>query len=98
MENLKIKSVYRCSVTKIGDWAFEYCTSLESITIPSSVTKIEFGAFKYCSSLESITIPSSVTEIRWSAFHGCDKLTIYGETGSYAETYAESENITFKSI
>ena len=86
------------SVTKIGYEAFRLCSSLENVTIPNSVTTIERSAFYGCTSLESITIPSSVTEIGDYAFNGCNKLTINGEKGSYAETYAKSENITFKSI
>ena len=39
------------SVTSIGSGAFEYCSSLTSITIPNSVTSIGYGAFSYCSSL-----------------------------------------------
>ncbi|MBE6844085.1 MAG: hypothetical protein E7508_00030 [Ruminococcus sp.] len=62
------------SVTSIGDYAFEDCTSLESITISSSVTSIGDSAFYYCESLESIIIPSSVTSIGNSAFSGCKSL------------------------
>ena len=36
------------SVTSIGDGAFRYCYSLQSITIPNSVTKIGDGAFRLC--------------------------------------------------
>ncbi len=36
----------------IADYAFSYCSSLESITIPSSVTSIGSGAFYGCSSLK----------------------------------------------
>ena len=43
-------------ITKIGDYAFEGCSSLESIEIPSSVTSIGNGAFIECRSLESISI------------------------------------------
>ena len=39
------------------------CSSLTSITIPSSVTSIGDYAIEYCSSLTSITIPNSVTSI-----------------------------------
>ena len=38
-------------VTTIGDYAFYYCNSLTSITIPNSVTTIGDAAFAYCSSL-----------------------------------------------
>ena len=43
--------------------AFSSCTSLTSITIPSSVTSIGRSAFYNCTSLTSITIPSSVTSM-----------------------------------
>ena len=63
------------SVTSIGGWAFSWCSSLTSITIPDSVTSIGGEAFYDCSSLTSITIPNSVTEIGSSAFYGCSSLT-----------------------
>ena len=63
------------SVTSIGDYAFQYCSSLTSITIPDSVTSIGDSAFEGCSSLTSITIPDSVTSIGGSAFRNCRSLT-----------------------
>ena len=62
-------------VTTIGDWAFGYCSSLTSVTIPDSVTEIGTWAFEYCSSLTSVTIPDSVTEIGDWAFGHCSSLT-----------------------
>jgi hypothetical protein len=62
-------------VTTIGDGAFRGCTSLRSISIPSSVTAIGDEAFTYCSSLRSISIPSSVTAIGDYAFAYCSSLT-----------------------
>ena len=59
------------SVTSIGSDAFEYCTSLTSVTIPDSVTRIGDDAFGWCAGLTSITIPDSVTSIGDSAFSGC---------------------------
>ena len=52
----------------IGDYAFFMCTSLTSITIPTSITSINGRAFANCTSLTSITIPSSVTSIGNRAF------------------------------
>ena len=62
-------------VTSIGDWAFSYCFSLTSITIPDSVTSIGDSAFAWCDSLTSITIPDSVTSIGGCAFWNCDCLS-----------------------
>ena len=36
------------NVTSIGDYAFNGCTGLKSVTIPSSVTSIGSSAFKDC--------------------------------------------------
>jgi hypothetical protein len=59
------------SVTSIGEYAFQFCYNLTSITIPNSVTSIGLGAFYECYSLTSITIPSSVTSIGDEAFGFC---------------------------
>ena len=58
----------------ISDRAFEYCTSLWQITIPSSVTAIGEGAFLNCTSLRQINIPDSVTSIGGGAFSYCTSL------------------------
>ena len=59
----------------IGDNAFMYCKSLNSIEIPDSVNIIGNFAFYCCTSLTSIAIPDSVTSIGNKAFWGCESLT-----------------------
>ena len=59
----------------ICEYAFEDCSSLSSVVIPSSVTSIAKGAFKGCKSLSSINIPDSVTSIGDGAFKDCESLT-----------------------
>ena len=48
-------------VTSIGDYAFERCTGLESITIPDSVNSIGYEAFDRCTKLTSIYIPDGIS-------------------------------------
>ena len=74
----------------IGDYAFRYCSSLTSITIPERVTSIGNYALSNCDSLTSITIPEGVTSIGRSAFYGCSSLTSVGfEGNSQLTTIAE---------
>ena len=63
------------NVTSIGDYAFQNCSALTSLTIPNSVTIIGDGAFESCSILTSVTIGSSVTSIGDGAFYNCSALT-----------------------
>ena len=79
----------------IDAYAFQGCKSLTSIVIPNGVTTITFLAFDDCTALTSVTIPASVTDISSSAFSGCKNLTIYGQAGSYAETFAREQGIPF---
>lgn len=85
-------------VRSIGAEAFAGCDSLTSVNIPDSVTKIDMGAFYYCTSLTSVTIPKTVTTIGTYAFRYCSLLTIYGYTGSSAETYASDNDIPFVAL
>ena len=75
-------------VTSIGDHAFEWCTSLTSVTFAkgSQLTSIGDGAFLECPSLTSIEIPASVTSIGDDAFEWCTSLT--------SVTFAEGSQLT----
>lgn len=82
------------SIVKIGDMAFEKCSSFTgSLIIPENVTSIGYYTFSDCSGLNGkVYIPPSVTSIYSYAFY---VQTIYGESGSYAETYALENGIEF---
>ena len=62
-------------MTSIGNFAFENCSALAGIMIPSGVTSFGEAAFIDCTGLTSIEIPSSVTSIGVLAFNGCYGLT-----------------------
>ena len=51
------------------------CSSLTSLTLPSSLQSIGGSAFFDCSSLISLTLPSSLQSIGYRAFEGCSSLT-----------------------
>ena len=86
------------SVKAIEKEAFSM-TGFTEFTVPDTVTTIGYQVFSDCENLVKVTIPKSVTTIGKAIFEGCsDDVTIYGEKGSYAETYANKFGIQFKAI
>ena len=83
------------SVASLGVGVFSSCPLLESVTLPQNLTVLPKETFQGCASLEAITLSAHVAEIGENAFQGCQNLKIYGEEGSYAQTYAQSQNIPF---
>ena len=62
-------------VTKIGNFAFEYCSLLSNLNIGGSVEEIGMFTFANCDKLTKITIPDGVTSIGNYAFSDCKNLT-----------------------
>ena len=85
-------------LTEIPESCFEHCDSLASIILPHSITEIDSAAFKNCIKLTAVTIPRNTSSISSDAFSYKHKLTIYGVNGTYAETYAKENSITFVGI
>lgn len=102
--NLVENVVVPNTITNIGNYAFDNCRSLASITIPDGVTSIGTLAF-FFTSLTSITIPDSVTSIGVRAFSDCENLRniVVGSGITYIPTLAfysnsdELVNIYFRS-
>lgn len=86
------------SLSSLCEYVFSDCINLKSVVIPDGITVIKDGAFQSCRSLTRIVLPDSVTNIDGNAFNNCDKLTIYGISGSYAESYATQNGIPFIAI
>lgn len=62
------------AVTDIGASAFDNCTNLTRVQLPSTVTNIGEEAFGGCTELSKINFPASIKEIGASAFSGCFSL------------------------
>lgn len=86
------------NISVINGQVFQNCTSLTEFTVPNSVGTISDFSFAGCTSLEKVVIPKTVKNISAKAFLNCDKLTIYGYTNSYAQTYAEENGISFVAL
>ena len=91
-------AVIENGVTVIGSYAFSGCKGLTGVTIPDSVTRIGEEAFRNCTGLTEIAIPETVVFIQDNAFSGCNNVTIFGKNGSYAQTYADANQLNFKAI
>ena len=59
---------------KIGDWAFHNCSSLESITMPSTLVEIGFNAFYGCIDLREVIFNDGLQKIGPSAFFNCSSM------------------------
>lgn len=101
-----IKIVVSDGITRISSYSFAQCFNLEEISLPSTLYNVDDHAFYNCEKLKKVSIPSSVLKIGEQAFGylyseennkaETDKdYTIYGETDSEAEKYAEDNGIKF---
>ncbi len=105
-ENLETIQIPDADI-KIGNAAFEKCTNLKSIyrtgTDPiegaidiSRVSEINSYTFAYDYFIASVIVNSEVKKIGSSVFEENTNLqNIYGVPGSYAEKYAQDNNLTF---
>ena len=102
LKNVTILSAY--DFDSIGESAFEGCTDLETIILPSHFTNIGKNAFKGCSSLKQVTLLNVATKIDGDGATISNKLvdgkpvftgTIYGTKTSKARDYAEKYGYNF---
>lgn len=94
--NTETEYVIPDGVTAIGDYAFERCERLKSVSLPDGVTTIGKSAFDCCTKLETMVFPDTVKSIGESAFFCCfDLKTVefsngVSEIGDYAFSSCES--------
>ena len=59
------------TVTEIGNYAFQACEMLESVTIPNTVKKVGIYAFAACTKLLNISFPESLEDVMGGALYEC---------------------------
>ena len=67
---------FQDGLQKIGVSAFQNCTSLKSITIPSTVTEIGNDAFRDCSNLREVILNDGLQKIGDCAFSKCSSFNL----------------------
>lgn len=82
------------AVTEVGEYGFEGCSNIESVTISNGVKKIRNEAFLDCDTLKSVSVPASVIsfDIEYNftyVFRGCTSL---------AEILVDDKNTKFCSV
>ena len=66
----------RCTkLTQLGNWVFNGCSSLTSVSLPDGLTQLGDYVFRYCSSLTSVALPDGLTQLGNSVFYDCSSLT-----------------------
>lgn len=82
-------------IENIPDSAFRLCQSLTTVTLPRFCKTVAANAFAEDTKLTRAYVPNTVTKIENNSFSYPAKMTMYGKSGSYAEEYANSRNMTF---
>ena len=84
------------SIQCVEEMAFLGCDKLRMVTMEEGVEQIGAHAFSGCPQLHTANIPRSADEIDSTAFEGAwERFMIWGNSGSYAQSYAEECGIAF---
>lgn len=81
---LKDIEVITKNVIEIGGYAFENCSSIDTVTIRNPV-KLGMGTFKGCTSLEAVSVELSDGIIEEECFSGCTGVSEWDFRGTVTE-------------
>ena len=82
----------------IPKYCFYEDPELKTIVLPQQVTTVDEFAFGNCTKFTDVTMNRNVTSAAVNAFSYPAKLTIHGVSGTYAETFADDNNIKFVAL
>ncbi len=77
------------------DAVIHYAVDTRTLELPADLTAIESEAFAGLTNVDEIIIPDSVTSIAADAFEG-SSVTLIVTSGSYAETWAIENEMTYR--
>lgn len=83
------------SVKYVWDYAFYDCANVKEVKLSGQVQTIGTYAFYNCDKLEKVKIPASVYYIGDWAFSESEKVKAIVAQGSYAEEYAENNEVPY---
>ncbi|MBQ8893500.1 MAG: leucine-rich repeat protein [Clostridia bacterium] len=86
------------NLTSINGAAFSYCYQLTVMRIPEGITSLPSYLFLRDSALKTLYIPSSVTSIDSTILNYTGDVTIYGYSGTAAETFASGKGFSFVAV
>ena len=94
-ENLTDVDFADYTIKEIKEGTFKDCFSLKAIELPKGIKTIGEEAFMNCVELFDVTIPESAEEIAENALSYPSKTTLYSQTGSYVEQFADDNGFKF---
>ena len=80
------------NMSSIAERAFEGCSSLGSISLPTNLSGLGKYAFSGCTSLTSITLPGSIGAIPEGLLYGCEGLTYLNVPASVNTVLSDAFN------
>ena len=83
------------SMIELNTYSFAECDKLAEVVLGTGLTKIPSYAFYGCGVLAEIELLPQIQSVEVNAFSDPENMTIYGITGSYAETYAKNVGAKF---
>jgi len=85
--------VFPGSVKKLPDRVCDYCNALTKVVVEEGITEIKASAFSFCENLTDIFLPMSLTKIGDHLLLCSGKPTMHVYSGSYAEKYAQENEL-----
>ena len=98
INNETVELVICEGVTRTLGLTFGNCSNLQQVIFGKDLQELGgIGTFGNCTKLKELHFTQTLTNIDDElVFEGCENLTIYAPAGSYAESFANENNIPFQ--